>query len=133
MIEARVSRPWASSPQSLGPGQSLGRQPAPRALDHPAQHLLDRHAAHELVGVGEEVALEARALDAERLEHRRVVGRAKDFLGRRQARGLEDPGQLRERGALGMQHRVLAHAAALEQAHDVDGGGVARHLVLSAP
>ena len=92
MIEASVSSSWASSPQGLGPGQALRRQPAARALHHPAQHLLDGHAAHELVGVREEVALQARSLDAERLEDRRVVGHPHDVLGRAPGARTRGPG-----------------------------------------
>src|SRR5262245_41277863 len=106
MMEASVSNSWTSSPRARAPSKisraraldDLGRELRAQPLHGAREHLLGGQPPREVVGVREDVALEARALDPDALEERRIVRRPQELAGRHEVLLLHGPGELGEGG-----------------------------------
>ena len=123
LVEAHAAQPGARD--------HVGRaRPLPEALDHPPEDLLHAHALGDLVGVGEEVPLERIGLDPEAPGHVRAGGGADDVRRRRDALGLDLPGEVPDREALGQDQEVRLDAARLEKLQDGQERSALGHLVL---
>ena len=112
-------------------GENLGRDPFPQACHHPRQDLLRHHAFDELVGIGEEIALDAVRRDLERSEEGTVPRDPEDIVGQGEPLVLELAGELRHRRALAKDDVVLEHLTAFDQGEDGQRIGTLRDLVFA--
>ena len=112
-------------------GEDVRRDALAHPRHHPREDLVGRHPLHELVAVGEQVALKGISRYVERPQEQSVPGGAHDVVRPGQAFGGELAGQFRHRGALAQDHVVLQDVARLEHGEHRHRVGSAGDLVLS--
>jgi hypothetical protein len=117
----------------LGCLHELRRELGAHLHHHARKHLLGRDPFGELVGVGEEVALDRGSGNLERLQEEGIVADPDHVVGPGQPLRLDGPRQLGESGAFLEEHGVVEHLAPFEQAQHGEGIGPLRHLVLAGP